>query len=309
MKIAVDVNGGDRAPGEIIEGALNFAAENPDCGIVMCADRKTADSLPAKFTNPNIDIEIFEHSVGMKDTPAASKKDIPDNTIAGAVRAVKEGRADCAFSCGNSGAVILNSADLLGLKMKNFGPALMSFIPLYGRDPLGVFDVGALGNSNFEADVYFFHLSEAIKIYQNLYSSPEPSVKILNIGNETWKGTREHVKLYKMLEDSGCNFGGNIEGDELLTTEANIIITGGFTGNVTLKLLESFGDICRSFADNQYCQSKNNLLNFYSGDFSYESVGAAILLGVNGRVAIGHGKSTAKAVSSGLKLCLRYSKI
>ncbi len=309
MKIAVDVNGGDRSPGEITDGVLSFAKDHPDCGLILCADRETAGTISSVTTLPNIELESFEHSVGMKDTPAVSKKDKSDNTIAGAVNAVKAGRADCAFSCGNSGAVILSSADILGLKDKNFSPALLSFIPVYKRRPLAMFDVGALGNHEFKADLYFFHITEAVNIYVKLYGQKKPVIKLLNIGSEQWKGTAEHKKIFRMLEESSYDFKGNAEGDDILSTEADMIISDGFTGNITLKLLESFNNICKKFNNIKDCQGDENLLDFYSGDFTYESVGAAILLGVNGKILIGHGKSTSKAVVSGLEMCVNYAKL
>lgn len=308
MNIAVDVNGGDKAPDVIMEGALKFISVHPECGLILCTDRQTSIDLTSKYPEYKNKFDISEHSIGMNETPAVSKKDKPDNTISGAVRAVKENRADCAFSCGNSGAIILNSADILGLNDKNYSPALLSFIPMFNRAPLAIFDVGALGNRNFVAEEYFFHMSEVEIIYSKLFGINKPSVKLLNIGIESWKGTPEHKKLYKMLEESKYGFTGNLEGDGLLNTDANIIITGGFTGNIILKLLESFNELSRNFRNLKDCHAENNLLNFYSEEFSYESVGAALLLGVNGKIAIGHGKSTSEAVFSGLELCLKYCK-
>jgi glycerol-3-phosphate acyltransferase PlsX len=309
MRLAVDVNGGDRSPDQIIGGALDFISSHPECELIFCADKETAANISPSIKNPAIQIQISEHSIAMSDTPAAAKKDKPDNTIAGAVRAIKEGRADCAFSCGNSGAVILNAIDILGMKNEIPAPALMSFVPMFQRKPAAVFDVGALGNRVFEAELYYNLIPEAVNIYKILFCSEDPSVSILNIGTEHWKGTLEHKKLYKMLEEGSYNFKGNIEGDGLLSSNAEIIITDGFTGNAVLKLLESFNEICKNFAYIKDCHKENNLLNFITGDFSYENVGAAFLLGVNGRIAVGHGKSSSAAVSSGLELCLKYCKI
>ena len=309
MRLAVDVNGGDRSPDQIIGGALDFISSHPECELIFCADKETAAKISSSIKNLGIQIQISEHSVAMNDTPAAARKDKPDNTIAGAVHAVKEGRADCAFSCGNSGAIILNAIDILGMKNEIPAPALMSLVPMFERKPVAVFDVGALGNRVFEAELYFKHIPEAVNIYKNLFGSEDPSISLLNMGTEPWKGTLGHKELYKMLEESNHKFKGNIEGDGLLSSNAEIIITDGFTGNAVLKLLESFNEICKKFAYIKDCHKENNLLNFMTGDFSYENVGAAFLLGVNGRIAVGHGKSSSEAVSSGLELCLKYCKI
>ena len=245
----------------------------------------------------------------MKETPAKSKKEKPDNTIEGTLRLVKNRKADCAFSCGNSGAIILNSVDVLGLKDPNTHPSLISFIPLYNRPPLAVFDVGALGNYVFNAELYFAVLHETVDIYTKLYGVKEPEIKLLNIGTESWKGTAEHKNIYRMMSDSLYNFTGNIEGDELLFTDASVIVTDGLTGNIVLKLLESFNVLLQNFRNFKDCKFDNNYLNFLIEDFNYETIGGAPLTGVNGKVVIGHGKSSSKAVRSALELCVKYAEI
>ena len=142
-----------------------------------------------------------------------------------------------------------------------------------------------------------------------MYGVEKPEIKLLNIGIESWKGTSEHKILYHMINESGYNFTGNIEGDKLLLTSADIVISDGFSGNICLKLIESFNDMIKNIYNNNNCKTDHNLLTFLTENFSYENVGAAFLLGVNGRVAVGHGKSSAKAVKSGLELCLKYCKI
>ena len=309
MKIAIDIMGGENAPEEIIRGVVRFNELYPETGLVICTSVAGHEKQLGNNLKGDISVEMYEHTVSLEEIPYVSKKDKPDNTINGAIKAVKEKRADCAFSCGNSGAVILNSSDILGLKTESTGPALMSFIPMYNRKPLALFDVGAKGNYNFEAGKYFTHLKEASEIYSKIYGAGPPEVKLLNIGSESWKGTAEHKNLYRMLSESEYNFTGNIEGDSLLITSADIVICDGFTGNIVLKLIESFNDALKNIFNNKDCESGDNFLNFLVSDLSYEKTGAALLLGLNGKVALGHGKSTAKAVTAGLELCSVYCKI
>lgn len=309
MKIAIDIMGGENAPGEIIEGVAQFNKIHPETGLILCTSHPEHKSILPKLLNGNISVEVFEYAVTLEDIPYISKKDKPDNTINGAINAVKEKRADCAFSCGNSGAVILNSSDIFGLRTENTGPALMSFIPMYNRNPLALFDVGAKGNYNFEAVKYFTHLREAVEVYSRIFDTDNPEVRLLNIGTESWKGTTEHKILYRMLSESEYNFTGNIEGDSLLSTGADIVVCDGLTGNIALKLIESFNEALKNIYNNKDCEIKDNFLNFLVGDLSYEKVGAALLLGLNGKVALGHGKSTAKAVTAGLETCLKYCEI
>ncbi|HQO09287.1 MAG TPA: hypothetical protein PLK90_07900 [Clostridiales bacterium] len=305
MKIAVDLNGGDKAPGEILKGCFEFSELHPEHRLILCSDKET--ELPA--LPDNITAEYFSYSIGMKESPVQSLKDKPDNTIAGTLKLVLTDKADCTFSCGNSGAVILNAIDVFGLKDPKINPSLISFIPMYNRKPLAFFDVGALGNFHFNADLYLEILKDVKALYTIVCGVEDPSVGLLNIGSEPWKGTSEHRKLYQTLSSGNFNFKGNIEGDSLLKTECGIVITGGFTGNVVLKLLESFGDILNEFQKYKCCNSENNYINFLMENFNYETIGGAPLIGVNGKVVIGHGKSTAKAVVSGLDLCVKYAEL
>jgi phosphate acyltransferase len=309
MRIAVDLNGGDKAPEEILKGVLEFAQSDPGNSFILCAKTGSYSAQYPFRKHSNLLFKYFADAILMNDTPVQSKKDKPDNTISGMLHLLKNGGADCAFSCGNTGAVILNAMDIIGLADPKIPPSLISFIPRYNNIPAALFDSGALGNQIFNADTYFSILPEAVKIYSALYGKEFPSVKILNIGAEQWKGTPEHKKLYQLLSGSSYNFTGNMEGDELICPDADIIVSGGYTGNVALKLLESFNGIFRKFKDLNSCKSEDNYLNFLSEDFCYESIGAAPLTGVNGKVMIGHGKSSSKAVYSALELCVRYAKV
>jgi len=309
MKIAIDLNGGDKAPEEILKGCLDFLKNHTHDEIILCTTKETYEILLSGLIQPGLSIEFFTHSIGMKETPVKSIKDKPDNTIKGALKLVKDKKASCAFSCGNSGSVILNAVNIFGLKDPDVNPSLISFIPMYERPPLALFDVGALGNYNFNADLNFAILHEAVGIYTKLYGMKNPEIRLLNIGTESWKGTPEHRKMYQMLSESLYNFTGNIEGDELLSSSASIIITDGLTGNIVLKLLESFNDMIIKFKDLKDCKFDNNYLNFLIEDFNYETTGGAPLMGVNGKVMIGHGKSSAKAVKAALELCVKYAEI
>jgi len=310
MRIAIDLNGGDRSPGEILKGSLEFSALYPDVSLILCAVKESVTvQMLTEINSGNISIEYFTHAIGMKETPTQSKKDKPDNTISGALKLIRDGRADCAFSCGNSGAVILNSMDILGLENPKINPALLSFIPRYNDPPIGLFDVGALGNFNFNSELYFDILKEAVSVYKKLFAVNDPGIRLLNIGTEAWKGTSEHRKLHQMLLDSPFKFKGNIEGDELLSSDSEIVITDGLTGNIVLKLMESFHDMISKFKYLKDCKIEDNYLNFLLEDFDYETIGGAPLLGIKGKVVIGHGKSSSRAVRSALGLCVKYAEI
>ena len=309
MKIALDINGGDHSPAEILKGAYNFITSHDDVKLILVTSQDITSDYKYLTDHPRVSTKFFPDSISMSDTPQTAKKNKPENTITGMLNYLAKGDADIAFSCGNSGALIMSAIETVGLKDNITCPALLSFIPIFNRRPLAVFDVGAMANHIFDAEHYFQHIDEAVNIYRILYRTEEPSIKLLNIGSEEWKGTQGHRKLYQMLKDSSYRFLGNIEGDRMLSSDADIIITGGFCGNVVLKVLESFNFYAKEIYNNIDCKTDNNLLHFLAEEFSYESVGAALLLGLRGKVAVGHGKSNARAVKAGLETCLKYCKI
>jgi phosphate acyltransferase len=309
MRIAVDLSGGDKAPGEILKGVLEFAVNHSEHSIILCAVNSDIHLLSGISFPPNITVKYFSDKIEMSDSPVQAKKEKPENTITGMLDLAKGKDADCAFSCGNTGAVILNSMDIFGQKDPKVPPSLVSLIPRYKDNPSAIFDSGALGNHPFNADTYFSILPEVIDIYRNLYGKNEPSIAILNIGSEAWKGTVEHKKIYQSLSASDYNFLGNIEGDGLINAGADIIISGGFTGNVALKLLESVSGLLSNFKKFIGCKFEDNYLNFLTEDLRYEKIGGAMLTGVNGKVMIGHGKSSSEAVYSALELCAKWVNV
>jgi len=308
MKTAVDIMGGDGSPENVIEGCIKFSRVFPEDKLVLCCtpEIERQDIFAHLSNNKNITFKYFSDVINMDEHPAIVKKDKTNSTLAGAVSLVRDKKADCSFSCGNSGAVILSSMSILGQTDAEMPPFLISFIPAYGKDPVALTDAGATGNSFFSSEVFFKIAESTCSFYKKMFGKNDPSVRMLNIGSEPWKGTGEHKKIYKMLSESGMNFKGNIEGDKILSADTDIVLTDGFTGNTVLKLLESFYDILSKFKNIKDCNIENNYLNFLLDEFRYDAIGGAPLLGVNGKVVLGHGKSNPEAVYSGLKLCREY---
>ncbi len=311
MKIAIDLMGGDNAPKEIILGCKKYIEKFPNDTLVMVG----TEEIKKDPTIENIlkvsasEFIITDTSVDMGESPLLIKKEKMHSTIVKCMELLKNKTVDCTFTCGNSGAAILSAMDIIGLKDQYSNASLLSFIPIYERDPVAIIDVGAMGNRQFSSETYLEITNMAYDFYRSYNSNNDPVIKLLNIGIEPWKGTKEHKKLYTLLTDKYKNFKGNIEGDEILKGHADIIITDGFTGNVILKLLESVHELCTKEFDKNNCKTSNNFLHFLIEEFDYESLGGAPLLGVDGKVILGHGKSSSKAVFSGLNFCRKYAKI
>ncbi|MBN2789254.1 MAG: hypothetical protein JXR69_03615 [Candidatus Delongbacteria bacterium] len=311
MKIAVNLMGGDNAPGEIILGCKKYLESYPEDTLLMFGIESSGQDQILKNIVESTDSEfiVSDTFVEMDESPLSIKKEKSNSAVVDCMKYLKDGKADCVFTCGNSGAAILSAIDILGMQAERSNVALMSFIPVYQRDPVGLIDVGALGNRNLDSKTYFELTNMAVEFYKGFFKNNDPSVKLLNIGLESWKGTAEHKVLYNLLKENLPEFKGNIEGDGILRGDADIIISDGFTGNIILKLLESMYELFIKDLDKTHCNKSNNFLHFLVEEFNYESLGGAPLLGINGKVVLGHGKSSSKAVFSGLKFSKKYAQI
>ncbi|MCK4980990.1 MAG: hypothetical protein KAS62_11385, partial [Candidatus Delongbacteria bacterium] len=257
MKIAIDLMGGDNAPKEIILGCKKYIEVFPDDTLIMVgteAIKKDPDLLDI-LANSSSELIITDTYIGMDDSPLMVKKEKMHSTVVKCMEVLKNETVDCIFTCGNSGAAILSAMDILGLKDHYSNASLLSFRPIYQRNPVAIIDVGAMGNRQFNSETYLEITNMAYDFYKSFFKNNDPIIKLLNIGKEPWKGTKEHKKLYVLLKEIFKNFQGNIEGDEILKGNADIIITDGFTGNVILKLLESVHEICTKELDKNNCKT------------------------------------------------------
>jgi glycerol-3-phosphate acyltransferase PlsX len=311
MKISVDIMGGDNAPKEIILGCKKYIEKYPEDNLIMIgtASIEKDPDIIYILQNSSSKLIITDTFVEMNESPLMIKKDKIGSSIVKSMELLKNKSVDCTFSCGNSGASILSAMDIIGLKDQYSNASLLSFIPIYQRDPMVLMDAGAMGNRQFNAETYLEITNMAYDFYKSFFNNNDPVIKLLNIGKESWKGTKDHKALFSLLKESIFNFHGNVEGDGILRGDADIIIADGFTGNVILKLLESMYDLFIKDLDKTHCNKSNNFLHFLVEEFNYESLGGAPLLGVNGKVVLGHGKSSSKAIFSGLKFCRKYAQI
>lgn len=310
MHIAIDLMGGDSVPDSILDGIKLFIENNSYdgdkfylCGIESnfhCSNYQNILKLTAL---KNIDVipVIAPYHITMDDNPLAIMLTKRNSTINKTVLQAKMKRADIIFSAGNSGATILTAIDHLKREKDIKYPGLLTFIPqIKNNKHLALMDVGASGNMAFKMELVENYLPIALKFYTDFFDNKKPVVGLLNVGIEKKKGTKEHIKAYKFLEKSDIDFYGNVEGDNLFDAPCDIILTGGFTGNVVLKLLESANSLVGKQDEDNFVKSDSQ---FNADYFRYEKIGGAVLLGVEGNVVIGHGKSSPEAVESALIFC------
>jgi glycerol-3-phosphate acyltransferase PlsX len=289
MKIGIDIMGGDYAPQETVRGAVLSRAELPSSvELVLIGDRIEIHKLLKEYKADESQFTIVHASdvIGMGDNPARAVVQKPDSSISVGFRLLKDGEIDSFASAGNSGAMLVGA--VLSVKMIPgiIRPCLSSIIPKENGGLWFFLDVGANADCKPEMLQQFAIIGSLMAEY--VYHIPKPKVGLMNIGEEDEKGntlTKESCPLIKNLKD--INFVGNVEGRDLFNDKTDVIVCDGFTGNVILKLAESFYFLLR----------KHHFNNDYFERFNYENYGHTVL-GINKPVIIGHGISNAKTIKN-----------
>jgi glycerol-3-phosphate acyltransferase PlsX len=278
IRVAVDAMGGDYAPGDIVKGVV-LAAEKGDVDIALVGPTDIVEAELAKYDASGLPIRCVRADEFVKEdeNPALAVRRKPNASIAVAARMVKAGEADGLISAGPTGAIVSAAIQYLGMIDGIERPVLGGAI----FDPVPntvIFDLGV----NIDCKPYHL-LTFAIigsVFCKKLLDIANPTVGLLNIGTEESKGNQLTRESYHLLKSSGLNFIGNIEGNELMSGRANVIVCDAFVGNVVFKLVEKLG----LFKDSPDRDDKNIL-------------GGGLILGVNGIVRKVHGASRASHVA------------
>ncbi len=290
MRIGLDVMGGDFAPVAAIEGAILAAKElSRDDKIVLIGreavihsllEERGCDTATFDIVNAPDIVEMGEHP-----TKALVKK--PDSSIGVGFHMLKHKKIDAFASAGNSGAMLVGSIFSVNTIQGILRPCTSAIIPQEDGGYSLLVDVGT--NPDAKADIFYqFGLIGSVYV-QNVYHVHNPRVALLNIGHEEEKGNLTTQSAYHLMKGSkDFNFIGNIESRDFLRNKADVIVCDGFTGNIILKLVESFYRI----------MEKRNLLDDYFSRLNYENYGGTPILGINGAVIMGHGISNNIAIKN-----------
>jgi len=309
MKIVVDAMGGDHAPGVVIEGAV-AAVKEYNTEVILVGDQDTIKSLLAKhkYSGDRISVVHTEEVIAMNESAATSVRRKRKSSIVVGVNLVRDGKADAFFSAGNTGAVVCAGTLGLGLLPGIERPGIAIVIPTVKGISL-IIDVGAnigakpnhLYQYGIMADVYC----------RCILNRPNPTVGLLNIGEEEAKGTDFIKESFELLEKSSLNFIGNVEGKDLFSGKCDIIVCDGFVGNVALKVSESAAEAMQIFLKRHILSNPLGKIGLifllpslkrFKRDINYAEYGGAPLLGVNGVVIIGHGRSNARAIKNAIRV-------
>ena len=309
MKIVVDAMGGDHAPGVVIDGSI-LAVKEYDIDVVLVGDQPRIEALlhKAKYTGSRISVQHAPEVIQMSESAATSIRRKRNSSIVIGVNLVKEGKADAFFSAGNTGAVVCAGTLGLGLLPGIERPGIGIVTPTLKGNSL-IIDVGANIDPKPTQLLQYGIMADAY--CKNILNKANPIVGLLNIGEEEKKGTEFIREAYDLLEKSKLNFIGNVEGKDLLTGKCDIIICDGFVGNVALKVLESAAEAMQKFLKRHLLSNiwgKIGLifmmpsLKRFKKEIDYAEYGGALLLGVNGVVIIGHGRSSKRAIKNAIRV-------
>lgn len=323
MKIVVDAMGGDHAPEVVVAGAVAEARGGGTEIILVGLEQQVRAELAKHGDTSRLPIEVVHASevVAMEEHTLAVKAK-KDSSLMVGMRLVKEGKADAFASAGNSGAVMAAALFGLGRIRGVERPALGSIYPA-APVPCLVVDIGANADCKSEYLVQFAQMGAAYA--RVMFGLDRPKVGIISNGEEEDKGSMLVRETYPLLKASRLNFVGNVEGKDIGKGLANVVVTDGLTGNVIVKLSEGLLSFLAKFLKRQFTAGARNkvalallipgailmlpglalllpsVLNLRRR-VDWREIGGAPLLGVNGVVVIGHGRSDVKAIRSMIRM-------
>lgn len=307
MKIIVDAMGGDHAPQEIIEGAILAKNELKIDIIFVGKENLIKDYLKDKVNE--FEIVHADEVITMDDKPILSFRKKKNSSINVSLNLLKERKGDAFFSCGNTGAILAASYFILEKIPGINRPTQSAIIPTL-KGLMVLVDAGANIDANTTNIVEWAKMA---KIFVKLFTKKDKiNIGLLNIGEEEEKGTELIKESYKLLKEKFKDeFVGNMEGKDFLYGNYDLCVTDGFTGNVALKTLEGeaslflnlIKDIFKKnfFTKLSYLFVKKELINNLK-KFDYEEYGGSPILGVNGIVVVGHGRSKRKSIKNAIKM-------
>ena len=301
--------GGDNAPGAIVEGAVT-AARQLGVRVALVGQTEAVERELGRLAARPDSITLVDapEVIEMDEHPAQAARQKKRSSIVVGLRMLKQREADAFVSAGNTGAIMAGAIMHLGRVRGIERPSLVGLLPFAGK--LTAFlDVGANADARPE---YLLQWAQMAAVYmEHVWKVERPSVGLLNIGEEESKGNAVVQEAYELLEASGLDFIGNVEGRDVPLGGADVIVTDGFTGNVVVKTMEGTADLIMSelraaITSRPWYAAAGLVLTPAFGalrkKFDYREYGAGPLLGVNGLVFIGHGRSDARAISSALRV-------
>jgi len=316
MKIAVDAMGGDNAPHAIVAGAVQAAREF-GIGIILVGVEQTIQAELNKHLHVKtlpIEIRNATEVVDMLDSPATVFRRKKDSSIRVANELVKSGEAVAVISAGHTGAAMTTSLFVLGKLGGVERPAIATFMPNLKGTSI-VLDVGANVDCKPMHLLQFAVMGEVYAKY--LLKIPSPRVGLLSIGEEATKGNELTKEAFKLLTETSINFIGNVEGRDVMSGKADVVVCDGFIGNVVLKVSESVAETIGLMIRENIGENLIRKLGYLmmrpafralKRRVDYAEYGGAPLIGIDGISIISHGRSSDRAVKNAIRVAAELAK-
>jgi glycerol-3-phosphate acyltransferase PlsX len=313
MKIAVDAMGGDYGPEVVVEGAV-AAAREYRFPVVLVGDKAAVEHQLARLGVKDLPVTLRHASqvVEMSELPSQALRRKRDSSLRVANELVKEGEAQAVVSAGNTGAAMAIGMFVLGVLPGVDRPAIAVVLPtLTGYTVL--IDAGANMDPKPRHLVQFAVMGDVYA--RDILGVSAPRVGLLSIGLEEGKGNELTREAFKELEASSLNFIGNVEGRDIYNSNADVVVTDGFTGNVALKISESLAEMLAAMIKEEFTRDVRSkmgaalahpAINRFKKRVDYTEKGGAPLLGINGATIICHGASPAKAIKNAVRVAAEW---
>ncbi|HXY55097.1 MAG TPA: phosphate acyltransferase PlsX [Nitrospirota bacterium] len=316
MKIAVDAMGGDFAPHAVVAGAVQ-AAKEYGAGIILVGIEELIQAELKKHHQAKtlpIEIRTATEVVDMLDSPVTVYRRKKDSSIRVANELVKSGDAVAVISAGHTGAAMATSLFVLGPLEGVERPAIATFMPTM-KGTCIVLDVGANVDCKPNHLLQFAVMGDVYAKY--LLKKPNPRVGLLSIGEEETKGNELTKVAFKLLTETSLNFIGNVEGRDVMSGKADVVVCDGFIGNVVLKLSEAVAEtiglmIRENIGDNLIRKLGYVMMRpafrALKRRIDYAEYGGAPLVGINGISLISHGRSSDQAIKNAVRVAMELAK-
>lgn len=290
MNIGLDISGGDFAPDANVLGALLAIQELPEhVKVSLIGKRDEINRVLDREEYDSSRVTTVEASevITMHDHPTRAIPQKPNSSISIGFELLSKGKLDSFASTGNTGAMLVGAMYKVNAIPGVIRPCITSILPIESGGNSVILDVGT--NADCKPDVLYQFAKLGSLYAQNVLGVENPKVALLNIGEEESKGNLLTQSAHKLMNGtSDFNFIGNVEGRDLFTGKADVLVCDGFTGNVVLKQAEGLYTIMK----------KRGIKDDYFDRFNYENYGGTPILGVNSDVIIGHGISNEIAVKN-----------
>jgi glycerol-3-phosphate acyltransferase PlsX len=309
MRIALDAMGGDYAPATTVEGAIEALRQYKNISsVILIGDENEIKNELRKRDCSDLPISIKHASqtVEMDESPLMALRRKKDSSVRVAIELVKSGDADGMVSAGNSGVVMATSLYVLGKLSGIERPAIATVMPTL-KDRFVLIDAGANVDCKPLHLYQFAIMGEAYAKF--VFEIDRPRVALLSIGEEDVKGNELTREAFKLIKNSHINFIGNIEGQDIFSGDADVVVCDGFVGNIVLKVSEGLAETITKMLKREVLEKASgkigslflkNALQSFKKKTDYSEYGGAPLLGISKPCIISHGRSTSKAIKNAL---------